>query len=253
MSICFTTNLMFKSILLFRTLKINLNNFFLKRKEIPTVYLTFDDGILNGTSNCVDTCIRNNVKATFFIVGSHVNGTKKRDILNKLKAEKSLLLVANHSHSHANEKYILFYHDVQGALEDFIYSQKILELTNNIVRLPGNGAWGNKNGSKASPLVKPLVNLLLENKFNVIGWDWEFKIPNQPVGNPKELANTLTKSFLSIIKSNKSYTNNHYVILLHDWMFQHSNKVQVLSLFIQDLKTKNILKFGTIDNYPNLF
>ena len=104
------------------------------------IYLTFDDGPLNGTLNCFKAIIENNLKATFFFVGIHASNNRGKSIIDTLRKSDSLI-IGNHSYSHANEEYVEFYKNFRQAKEDFLLNEKLLKLDEKIIRLPGNNSW----------------------------------------------------------------------------------------------------------------
>lgn len=67
-------------------------------RDLPakTISLTFDDGPGERTEELVDYLYENNIRATFFVVGSNAKG--KEALLQKIKARGHLL--ANHSQNH---------------------------------------------------------------------------------------------------------------------------------------------------------
>lgn len=72
-----------------------------------TIYLTFDDGIQDGTEEVLNVLEETGIKATFFLVGNHVlfflrkNRQKLMRILNEVYLKHS---IGNHSFSHASVK-----------------------------------------------------------------------------------------------------------------------------------------------------
>ena len=74
------------------------------------IYLTFDDGPQHGTTTCYDICKADGIKATFFMVGLHTaQKTDGKKIVAMIRASYPQILLANHSYTHANDKYIFFY------------------------------------------------------------------------------------------------------------------------------------------------
>jgi peptidoglycan/xylan/chitin deacetylase (PgdA/CDA1 family) len=218
---------------------------------IKTIYLSFDDGPLTGTTNCIDICTRENVMATFFEVGWHQSrsafGKKTyQQILNN----GSLFALSNHSYTHASNNYMHFYQYPDSAVLDFLKAKSVLQTTNNITRLPGNNAW-NLNGIKrASALVLPLVNKLDSIGFNIIGWDlqWRFNKMGRPIQSPAHLAVIVD----SLFEHHQTVTNNQLVILMHDHMFRAPADSLKLEKFIQLLKQKGQYRFRKLTQYPGL-
>jgi peptidoglycan/xylan/chitin deacetylase (PgdA/CDA1 family) len=218
---------------------------------VKTIYLSFDDGPLTGTTNCIDICTRENVMATFFEIGWHQSRSAfGKNTYQRIIKNSSLFALANHSYSHASNNYLNFYHHPDSALLDFLKAKLILNPTNNITRLPGNNAW-NLNGIKrASALVLPLVNKLDSVGFNIIGWDlqWRFNKMGRPVQTPIALAYTVD----SLFNHQQTVTKNHLVLLMHDHMFRAPADSIKLEKFIQLLKQKGQYRFQKLTQYPGL-
>jgi peptidoglycan/xylan/chitin deacetylase (PgdA/CDA1 family) len=218
---------------------------------IKTIYLSFDDGPLTGTTNCIDICTRENVMATFFEVGLHqTRSAFGKNTYQQILNNGALFALANHSYTHASNNYMHFYHHPDSALLDFLKAKAVLQPTNNITRLPGNNAW-NLNGIKrASPLVLPLVNKLDSIGLNIIGWDlqWRFNKMGRPIQSPANLAVIVD----SLFEHHQTVTKNHLVILMHDHMFRAPAESLKLEKFIQLLKQRGRYRFQKLTQYPGL-
>lgn len=69
------------------------------RKDSKSLYLTFDDGPVQGvTGELLELLEQYQVKATFFTLGSQIS--KSSDLLKKIHEQKHT--IANHSYSHPN-------------------------------------------------------------------------------------------------------------------------------------------------------
>lgn len=216
------------------------------------IYLTFDDGPQHGTVPVSDLCTRLRTKASFFMVGSHTE--KKSDgfkIVDSIKKSYPLLLLANHSYSHANSKYKYFYQHPQMAFEDFMKNQQLLAVPYKIIRLPGNRAWVTNTSVKASNLVKPVCSLLDSAGYNVIGWDVEWSF-NHKTANPVQSVDKMVRMIDSAFIKNDLHTKNHLVLLSHDRMFRSQQYLDSLSKLIEVLQAKKEYKFETVDHYPKL-
>lgn len=216
------------------------------------VYLTFDDGPLPGTSNCVDICTRQKVAATFFEVGLHQSRSNYgKNLYNRIAKNDSLFVIANHSFTHAfYGDYLTYYHEADAALADFNKAQIQLHTGNNITRLPGNNAWNTNNAKRASGLVRPLVRKLDSVGYNVIGWDmeWRFSKSGRPIQQPEDIA-LLADSLLT---HHLTKTKNHLVILMHDHMFRASADSIKLNSMISILSKQPHIQFRKLTSYPGL-
>jgi hypothetical protein len=78
------------------------------------IYLTFDDGLEQGTEEILELLKEKKIKATFFLIGKRIESFYKRDKTLCLKLLKDIYenhTIGNHSYSHANESYNSFYRD----------------------------------------------------------------------------------------------------------------------------------------------
>jgi peptidoglycan/xylan/chitin deacetylase (PgdA/CDA1 family) len=216
------------------------------------IYLTFDDGPQPGTMTCYDICRAADIKASFFMVGLHT--ARKSDgkkIVSLIRESYPQILLANHSYTHANDKYIYFYQHPLMAEQDFYKAQDSLNVPYKIIRLPGNSAWARENEIKATHLVRPVTELLDSAGYNVIGWDveWRFNHKNaRPVQTPEKLAAEVDSAFAR----NKTHVKNQLVILSHDRMFQRPGDADSLAKFINLLKMRPNYVLETVDHYPGL-
>ncbi len=216
------------------------------------IYLSFDDGPQHGTVTCFDLCKQENVKASFFMVGMHT--AQKSDgqkIVSMIRESYPQILLANHSYTHAKDKYKDFYHHPFEAEQDFFQAQDFLKVPYKIIRLPGNRSWVRNGEVKATKLVSPVAHLLDSAGYNVIGWDveWHFNKKNaRPVQTPEKLAAEVDSAFAKM----DTHVANHLVILSHDRMFQRPEDAESLAKFIHILKQNPNYVFETVDHYPGL-
>lgn len=215
------------------------------------IYLSFDDGPLKGTVNCIDICLNEKIPATFFEVGFHQGKSAyTRKLYRRILRNDSMFVLANHSYSHAYSEYLYFYHNPKMAFNDFLRAKKKLGLKNNIVRLPGNNAWNTAHVKYASNLVKPLVNKLDSAKFNIIGWDveWKFNQYGRPLHSPQYVFKMIDSAFIK----HETRTNNHLVLLMHDYMFSNSIDSNKLVKMIRMLKANPNYELRKLSQYPGL-
>ncbi len=114
-------------------------------KKVKHIYLTFDDGPLNGSRRINDAVLAEKLPIFVMLVGEHALARPK-DV--KLYKENKFIGVGNHSYSHANNHYKLYYSTPKGVLNDFIRNKDTLALDNKIGRLPGRNMWRIKGRSK---------------------------------------------------------------------------------------------------------
>lgn len=215
------------------------------------IYLTFDDGPQNGTVACADVCKKLNMKATFFMVGQHASSPHLKQIVKDIKSSYPLLLLANHSTTHANGRYKYFYNHEYLALTDFLRAQETLAVPYKIIRLPGNTSWVRENELRANKSTKPVCKLLDSIGYNVLGWDVEWNF-NHKTANPVQTPEKLLSQVKAALATNDLNEKNHLVILTHDRMFRNPGYTDSLTKFITLLQENKNFVFETMDNYPKL-
>jgi len=217
-----------------------------------TIYLTFDDGPQKGTIGCYNTCKSLGVKASFFMVGLHQHiKSDGKQLVSLIRDGYPQFLLANHSYSHAKDKYKDFYHHPQLALQDFLITQDSLKVPKKIVRLPGNRAWVRANDVTCSHLVSGVAHLLDSTGYNVIGWDLEWNFSHKtgrPIQTPEKLAAQVDSAFAH----QNMHVRKHLVILTHDRMFQRPADSLSLVKFISLLQRNPNYVFETVDHLPGL-
>lgn len=214
------------------------------------IYLTFDDGPQGGTKQCLELCKKLGVKATFFMVGRHGNDKQGKAQVKTIRSQYPQILLANHSYTHANEKYQYFYQHPFIAAQDFYKAQDSLHVPFKIIRLPGNNAWVRKGEIKSSGLVRSVCNKLDSAGYNVMGWDVEWRFTRGksfPVESPAKMATQVDNALYR-----HTHTPNHVVILTHDRMFRMPSYTDSLQKFITILKQNPKYVFETMDHYPGL-
>ncbi len=99
-----------------------------------TVYLTFDDGPSDRTAWILDTLKKNDVKATFFVVGK--NAAARGDLLRRIVEEGHTLAIHSNTHN-----YRQIYASVDSFLADFEAVYRLIEqetgVKPSIFRFPG--------------------------------------------------------------------------------------------------------------------
>lgn len=142
---------------------------FYREDNKKIAYLTFDDGPSeHSTEKILDILNVNDIKATFFTLGSSIErNPKSEEILKRMAKEGHA--IASHGYSH---EYSILYPnrtvDVQAVLNDFEKNDKLLkdklgkDFSTRLIRLPGgHSSW---NGTAA-------LDVELE-KRGIIQVDW---------------------------------------------------------------------------------
>ena len=229
-------------------------NFFskiIRRSFKGKIYLTFDDGPILGTRNSYQICKEIGVKSTFFMVGIHANNRRSKLLLKEVNECYPMLLIGNHSFSHAKLKYNDFYNNPTNAFYDFVKAESILSLRVPIARLPGSNSWILDDQRKYSSMVSELCNRLDKRGYNIIGWDFEWSNNNYKEDHNMRYLKIVEDIYMQFFSS-RLFTDKNIVILLHDWMFTDEQNIIQLKKLIIYLKEDGLLQFETIENYPGL-
>lgn len=219
------------------------------------IYLTFDDGPQPGTMNVYHILKKLGVKGTFFMVGLHATyGKTMRETVDTVRDGYPDILLANHSYTHANGRYMSFYHHHEKCFEDFMKAQKTLGVERKYIRLPGNSGWVLSSGIKAHDLVRPVCKLLDSAGYSVFGWDLEWSFKRDPSGSgsvPVQSADRMIRMMENALAGHHTHKRNALVLLTHDRMFHRNNYADSLYKVIYVLKTRHPeYVFETVENYP---
>ena len=215
------------------------------------IYLTFDDGPNRGTENLLKILHKRNVSATAFLVGEHANGSvKQKEDLDILRKD-NLIELANHSQTHAHNKYSDFYKNPVAVVEDFDRAKESLNLKNTIARTPGRNIWRLNNITSTDiKSSNEAANSLQKAGYKVIGWDLEWKPTNKMELKGKHQA--MLKKVDSIFFNDLEKTSRHLVFLTHDQYLTDADSINELDLFIEKLQKTNRFVFKKISDYPEI-
>ncbi len=223
----------------------------IKAPKDKTLYMTFDDGPIGGTENLLRVLREENVKATMFCIGREVVRSPK---LFQEELAMPNLLVANHTYTHANGHYRLFYSNTAHLTADINKAQnaiggaKYLRLCGrNVWRLPvvKRDDWG--LGRAQSGREHSKYNALWNAGYFIYGWDveWLFSHKTQrPLFDGQEMARRVNSRY----QSHHTAKPGRVVLLAHDFMFRSEYNTQQLRSFIHIMKAQGWV-FKTIDDY----
>lgn len=224
-------------------------------EDIPSdkrvIYLTFDDGPNRGTENLMKILRKRNVCATAFLVGKHATDSKnQKNDLEKLRTDE-LIELANHSYSHAHNRYSDFYKDPESVVKDFDRARDSLKLSGNIARTPGRNIWrlNNINVTDIKSSAEA-ANGLRKAGYKVIGWDLEWKPTNKMA--LKENHEAMLKKVDSIFFNDLEKTSRHLVFLTHDQYLTDEDSIAELDMFIEKLQKSNRFVFRKVSAYPKI-
>lgn len=215
------------------------------------IYLTFDDGPNQGTENLLKILDKRNVCATAFLVGRHAYGSTKQKNDFKLLKENPRIELANHSFTHAHNKYSDFYKSPNAVVRDFDIAKDSLKLHDKIARTPGRNIWRlnniNVTDIKSSTAA---ADGLKRAGYKVIGWDLEWRPTHKMTLKGSHEA--MLKKVDSIFLNDLEKTSRHLVFLTHDQYLRDTDSINELDLFIEKLQRSNKFVFRKISQYPKI-
>lgn len=181
-------------------------------------YLTFDDGpSVTNTPKILDILKKNNIKATFFVIGKNA---EENSALLKREAEEGHV-IGNHTYSH-NMK--LVYANTTSFVSEFDKGDKAIksvlgnDYNSKLIRFPG-GSFGTK--------LQPYREAAKKAGYHYIDW-------NDSTGDAEH--NSVPVN--NLLNELKTYTTkDHVVILMHDAPAKHTT-VEALPKVIEYLQSK---------------
>ena len=211
------------------------------------VYLTFDDGPYKGSKNINKILTEENVKGTVFLVGFNAFTKELKQNVEDYKQNPNVE-IANHTYSHARNKYKHFYGMPEGVLEDIKKNEVVLDIHSRWVRLPARNTWRLGNRKKNDPVKNaiPAADLLAKNQYYIYGWDFEWDRNAQSLTAPEKIYDGIVHR----LDQNKTFEKNHLVILMHDDMFNSDLNTEKLRQLIVLLKNNPKIVIEGISNYP---
>ncbi len=207
------------------SLEINLGKQLAEKK---VAYLTFDDGPSVLTEEVLAILKEENIRATFFLIGSQIT-TEEEELLKKMVNEGHLLGIHTYSHK-SNE----IYGSADAYIEDAKKTaQRIYEVTGEqptIYRFP----WGSKN-CYVSGICDKIIEEMTKEGYEYFDWNVSAE---DSIGTP-------TKA--SILKNIKKDFEKYKepVILMHDSAINKAT-VEALPSIIEMLKEEGYT-FGRLD------
>jgi peptidoglycan-N-acetylglucosamine deacetylase len=214
------------------------------------IYLTFDDGPLEGSEDIDDAVRKEKIKINVFIVGQHALANKRMHGFFQLYIDDPLIEVGNHSFSHAHNQYQKFYENPENVLRDFLKCQQQLNIPYKYARQPGRNQWRLKDtaindvssGAKSA-------DLLYKNGFKVFGWDVEWQ-HDPKTGAPIQTVDDMVETIERKLTDRKTVRPGHLVLLSHDEMFRNGWEESELKQLIEKLKVKGNYRLEHLSKYP---
>lgn len=220
-------------------------------KPIKYIYLTFDDGPLQGSENIDSIVLAEKLKINVFVVGMNVENSKQLKSYFTMYENNPYIEVYNHSYTHALGKYKKFYSRPLNVLNDINTNEDTLHLRYKIVRLPGRNIWrtADRNKNFYDTSGNAAANLLAENGYKLYGWDTEWE-HNAKTGRPIQSVKTMVHEVETRLQKGTTFVPGNIVVLLHDEMFQKDFERAELKEFIDSLRLHNNYEFEHIRFYP---
>lgn len=215
------------------------------------IYLTFDDGPNKGTQNLLKIVDKYQIPVTSFLVGKHAYDSKTQAKDLKELENHKLIELANHSYSHASNRYSEFYKNSEKVIHDFERAKDSLKFQNKYARTPGRNIWRTSNiNSTDIKTSKATSDELQRAGYVLVGWDLEWKPDNKMKlkGSHRDMAKRIDSIFFNDLEK----TSRHLVFLTHDQYLQDDDSVRELDLFISGLQNSNRFEFRKISDYPKI-
>lgn len=105
------------------------------------IYLSFDDGPTRGSRNVNALTISDSININVFVIGRFVFKSDSSRELFELYQNNPFIEIGNHSFTHADGHYRLYYKNADKVKNEFLMNQDTLQLDPKIARLPGRNCW----------------------------------------------------------------------------------------------------------------
>ena len=194
-----------------------------KKKNIGTIYLTFDDGPSNNTSTILDILKQEDIKATFFLVNFN---SSYNPVVKRIYDEGHSIGIHSYTHN-----YKLIYSSVSAYFDDLNkMNDKIKTITGSdtkLLRFPGGSS--NTISSFNKGIMTTLVKEVTNAGYHYFDWNvdssdaWSARNSNDVYNN--------------VINNLKKGTN---IVLMHD-LSSNEKTVNVLEKIIKDAKEKGYI------------
>jgi peptidoglycan/xylan/chitin deacetylase (PgdA/CDA1 family) len=217
--------------------------------QAVTIYLTFDDGPMKASSHLLDAIEKDSVPVTVFLVGRRASANATNSFTLERYRNNPLFEIANHSFTHADGKYKWYYSHPQTVIDDILYNDDCLALSNKMVRLPGRNVW-RLNGRRRHDLADaaPAADSLAAKGYTIFGWDMEWCYDTS--GKSNYSASHMMEQLYFIARHGNSFIKDHIVILCHDPMLLNPVTRKEFELFLAQVKADSRLQLALLSGYP---
>ncbi len=219
------------------------------------IYFTFDDGPTTGSMRLYEYLLANKIPTTLYLVGKHYNAMPGLHKLLDSLRKQPYIVIANHTFSHAyGDKYLKFYNDIPGVINDFNNAKQVLNITSGIARCAGRNLWRTSLMNITDSINGPgtaLDSLYRTGNYTFTGWDrtWPYDYKTfKNTKNAQEMLVITQKYFDS------SYVKqpNSLVLLGHDQQYADDEDFKQLTDYFDSIKATNKYQFATMDMYPGV-
>lgn len=201
--------------------KENLKNIY--QSETKRAFLTFDDGPSINTKSILDILKANNIKATFFVLGSQVETFT--ETTNRIYNEGHY--IANHGYTH---RYESIYQSPEQVLYEYNLCNQIVantiqvpEYNSHLFRFPGGSV-----GGKYAQIKNQAISVLEQN--NILYLDWNALTGDSERTNP-------TPEYIMQNLQKTTNNKNSVIVLMHDAQAKQIT-VDTLQLVIDYLRNE---------------
>ena len=194
-----------------------------KKKNIGTIYLTFDDGPSNNTSKILDILKQEDIKATFFLVNFN---SSYNPVVKRIYDEGHSIGIHSYTHN-----YKLIYSSVSAYFDDLNkMNDKIKTITGSdtkLLRFPGGSS--NTISSFNKGIMTTLVKEVTNAGYHYFDWNvdssdaWSARNSNDVYNN--------------VVNNLKKGTN---IVLMHD-LSSNEKTINILEKIIKDAKEKGYI------------
>src|SRR5215831_9087836 len=175
------------------------------------IYITFDDGPLEGSEDIDDAVRKEKINVNVFVVGEHALSNERMKRYYRLYEANPYIEIGNHSYSHAHDHYKKFYVNPSNVVTDFKRCDSAIHIPTNLARLPGRNQWRLKgvhlcdihSGSSSA-------DSLYHHGYRVFGWDVEWQ-HNGENGDPIQTVDQMVAMIERKLNDHKTVTPDHLV------------------------------------------
>ena len=192
--------------------------------------------------------IEDSVNMNVFVIGRFVFRNDSSFQLFRLYQDNPFIEIGNHSYTHANSHYRLYYQNPDEVRKEFLMNYDTLHLNHKIARLPGRNCW-NINGRSRYDLedAKASADSLAADGYTIFGWDIEWRYDS--TGRAIESATEIFEKIEKMVEKRNSFTPRNIVILCHDPMLANTYNESEMRLLIQKIKMNRNYRFEHLSNY----